>query len=143
MFRLHFNLCIFFHVTSSSPLFFFVFLLSSELPTQALLCCVLSTWTCWTYCFFSFFFLSFPVPVSCVLHPWPKHLSFLILTFDLQMNSMLRSWNTRPLVRSWIMHSMIWPPYRCFYAPEVLELNIMSANCDWQLSRSIKRCCSA
>lgn len=34
-------------------------------------------------------------------------------TSDLQMNCMLRSWSTRPLVRSWTMPSMTWPLCRC------------------------------
>lgn len=32
------------------------------------------------------------------------------LTFELQMNSILRSWDTRLSARSWIMPSMIWTP---------------------------------
>lgn len=34
-------------------------------------------------------------------------------TSDLQMNCMLRSWSTRPLVRSWTMRSMTWHLCRC------------------------------
>lgn len=36
----------------------------------------------------------------------------LLLTFDLQMNCMHRSWSTRLSARSWTMPSMTWPLYR-------------------------------
>lgn len=44
-------------------------------------------------------------------------LSFLpCLTFDLQTNCTLKSWNTRLSARSWIMPSMIWTPCKpCFW----------------------------
>lgn len=38
---------------------------------------------------------------------------YFLPTSDLQMNCMLRSWSTRPLVRSWTMPLMTWHLCRC------------------------------
>lgn len=55
---------------------------------------------------------------------------YLLSTSDLQMNCMLRSWSTRPLVRSWTMPSMTWHLCRCsaslFPLPVSLQMTGLS-----------------
>lgn len=93
-----------------------------------MLCLVHSDLLNWLSFLFLLFF-PFPVPVSCFLHPLPKHLSFLLLTFDLQMKSMLRSRVTRPLVKSWILPSLIWPHYRRFMCQQCLSWILWVPRC--------------
>lgn len=56
--------------------------------------------------------LSMFLSCFCVAAALDACLHFL-LTSDLQMSYMLRSSSTRPLARSWTMHSMTWPLCRC------------------------------
>lgn len=54
---------------------------------------------------------------------------YFLSTSDLQMNCMLRSWSTRPLVRSWTMPLMTWHLCRCSDIFLSLPLTSLSLSC--------------